>query len=164
MTAITQGLTGSGVPATQQQGGHAPGFPAPIAAVPYPGFTQWYGVQAPLALQSPHEAQQIVQQLIAQILPIAQQTIMVQVLGMAVQQLQQQLPQLIMQHVQQQLPALIAQQSMAQQQGMAQQAIGQQGMAPFFGQPGLQWAQPNVPQYPSAGLFGQVNRPFSALS
>src|SRR6266571_3546350 len=123
MTAITQGLTGSGVPATQQQGGHAPGFPAPIAAVPYPGFTQWYGVQAPLALQSPHEAQQIVQQLIAQILPIAQQTIMVQVLGMAVQQLQQQLPQLIAQHVQQQLPALIAQQSMAQQQGMAQQAI-----------------------------------------
>ena len=169
MTAATQGLTGSGVPATQQPGGLAPGFPAPIGAEQYPGFTNWSGVQAPLAFQSPHQAQQIVQQLLAQILPIAQQTIMVQVLGMAVQQLQQQLPQLIAQHVQQQLPALIAQQSMAQQQGMAQQgmpqqAIGQQGMAPFFGQPGLQWAQPNVPQYPSAGLFGQVNRPFSALS
>src|SRR6266542_2012965 len=117
MTAATQGLTGSGVPATQQPGGLAPGFPAPIGAEQYPGFTNWSGVQAPLAFQSPHQAQQIVQQLLAQILPIAQQT------------------------------------------------MTQHGPAPFTGQqPGLPWAQPTVPQYPSAGLFGQVNRPFSALS
>jgi len=159
MTAATQGLTGSGVPATQQPGGLAPGFPAPIGAEQYPGFTNWSGVQAPLAFQSPHQAQQIVQQLLAQILPIAQQTIMAQVVSVVTQQLQQYLPPLIMQHLQQQLPMLIA------QQGMAQQTMAQHGPAPFIGQqPGLPWAQPTVPQYPSAGLFGQVNRPFSALS
>src|SRR6266571_4351333 len=110
----------------------------------YPGFTNWSGVQAPLAFQSPHQAQQIVQQLLAQILPIAQQTIMAQVVSVVTQQLQQYLPPLIMQHLQQQLPMLIA------QQGMAQQTMAQHGPAPFTGQqPGLPWAQPTVPQYPS---------------
>ncbi|MFI6325174.1 hypothetical protein ACIBG8_47195 [Nonomuraea sp. NPDC050556] len=87
---------------TMQQG-YAPGFPAPL------GIEGSYGVHPQ------------VQQLVSQLLPIAQQYILPQVVSIATQQIHQQLQQLVMQQLSQ------------QQQG--QQQYGQQyGQQPQFGQ------------------------------
>jgi hypothetical protein len=158
MTAATQSLAGPGTQGNYQQAGFAPTFPAPIGAE-YQGFGQQYGYQTPQAFQFPQQSQQIVQQLMNQILPIAQQAVTAQVLSTVAQQL----PQLIGQHVQmqvaQQLPQLLWQQSGSaygwqQPGGPWQQPFGGQQFGAQYGSP---WTQ-------QPGLFGQGSRPYAGLS
>jgi hypothetical protein len=103
---------------TQQQG-YAPGFPPPLGIEqyfgqpqPYGGFPQpWSspqqlpGMQFPgqqhLATQ-PHQVQQVVQALVSQLLPIAQQVILPQVVASATQQIPYHLQQLVISQLGQQ--------------------------------------------------------------
>jgi hypothetical protein len=166
MTAATQSLTGPGTQGNYQQAGFTPAFPAPFGPE-HQGFGHQYGLQTPQASQFPQQSQQIVQQLMNQILPIAQQAITAQVLSTVAQQVQQQLPQLIGQYVQmqvqQQLPQFIGQQSGSahgwqRPDGPWQQPFGGQQ----YGSPGgLQYGSPWTQQ---PGLFGQGSRPYAGLS
>jgi hypothetical protein len=96
MTASTQGLTaqglaGSGIPS--QQGSFSPEL------LPTIGADQYFGAaQQPNAGQvPPQQVQQLIQQLVGQILPVAQQMILPQVIAQAVQLVHQQTQQLITQ-------------------------------------------------------------------
>jgi hypothetical protein len=110
MTATTQGLAGpglaTGIPAQQGTFGPgfgfvSPGFPPPIGAEQAFGLPSPYGIQAQPGYQQPLPGAvpylQAVQQLAAQVVPIAQQAILPQVIAVAMQQVHQQLPQLIAQ-------------------------------------------------------------------
>ena len=111
---------------TQQQG-YAPGFPPPLGIEQYLGQPQQYGgspQQFPMQAQFPGQqqfpwqqqlpAQQLVQSLVSQLLPIAQQVILPQVVAIATQQIPQYLQQIV-----------------AQQLGWQQQQFGQAGQTPF---------------------------------
>lgn len=140
-----QGPALHGMP-TQQQG-YAPGFPAPLgmeqylgtpqqqygsfpqySAFPQTGFaqSQFGGQQVPI--------QQVIQSLVSQLLPIAQQVILPQVVATATQQISAQLAQIVAQQVNTQL---------AQQGGWSAGA-----QLPPFAQ--NNWGQPGRP-YP--GIF-----------
>jgi hypothetical protein len=111
----------------QQYGFPTPGWPqgpygmqAPYGQFPWnPGQSQFGGQAQPgfgpqAQGQGPHQVQQAVQQLIGQILPIAQQMILPQVLALAVQQVQQHVQQLVTQLA---LPQLTGQQPTWMPQG-----------------------------------------------
>lgn len=146
-----QGLAGSGI--LPQQGTFTPGFPPSFGAEQYLGTTQQYGIptpgwpQGPYGQQAPYgqppwspgqaqfgqgtagqvpqqQVQQVFQQLIGQILPIAEQMILPQVIALAVQQIQQ--------HVQQLTAQLVMPQLTGQQPTWAHQATGPAGQ---FGRP-----------------------------
>ena len=109
MTATTQGLTGqglAGIPA--QQGTFGPGFgPFTPASLPLIGPEQYSSAPSPFGIppQLGYPQQQLgsvpyqpaVQQIAAQVVPIAQQVILPQVLAVAMQQIQQQMPYVIAQ-------------------------------------------------------------------
>jgi hypothetical protein len=105
---------------TQQYGFPAQGWPqAPYGMQPPYGQPSWSPVQGQFGGQAPpgfgqgtgqlpqHQIHHVYQQLIGQILPIAQQMILPQVIALAVQQVQQQVQQLTTQLV---LPQLTGQQ------------------------------------------------------
>jgi hypothetical protein len=110
---------------TQQQG-YAPGFPPPLGIEQYLGQPQQSGgfpQQFPMQAQFPGQqfpwqqqlpAQQLVQSLVSQLLPIAQQVILPHVVATATQQIPQYLQQLV-----------------AQQLGWQQQQFGQAGQNSF---------------------------------
>jgi hypothetical protein len=133
---------------TQQQG-YAPGFPPPLGIEQYLGQPQQYGglpqywgspqqftgggfpyqyggaAQQPRMLsqfpgQQQLPIQQIVQALVSQLLPIAQQVILPQVVAIATQQIPQHLQQLVAQQL-------------SQQAGWQQPHFGTQGQNPFGG-------------------------------
>jgi hypothetical protein len=144
MTATTQGLAGpglvTGIPASQGMygpgfGSIAPGFPSAIGPEQFFGVPSPYGVQAQLGHQQPQLATfgnvAAIQQVAAQVAPIAQQVILPQVIAVAMQQVQQQLPQLIA-HL---------------SWPMTSQQIGQWPSTPGW-------------QQPATALFGQV-RPYA---
>lgn len=155
MTATTQGLAGqglaTGIPAPQGTfgpgfGSVGPGFPPPIGAEQFFGVPSPYGAQA-YQQQTPYGTQaqpgyqqqpagslpslQAVQQVAAQIAPIAQQAILPQVIAVAMQQVHQQLLQLVAQLG---WPAAV-------------QQLGQ-------------WPHQASSQQPGMGLFGQL-RPYA---
>jgi hypothetical protein len=132
---------------TQQQG-YAPGFPPPLGIEQYLGQPQQYGgfpqqfmggdpQQHGGATQQPYmqsqfpgqqqlaaqqlPVQQIVQTLVSQLLPIAQQVILPQVVATATLQIAQHVQQLVAQQVTWQL---------SQQAGWWQPQFGQQGQNP----------------------------------
>lgn len=153
----TQGPTAQGM--SQQQRGYMPGFPPPFGLEQYlgqpsqhGGFPQYGGspqqyggfpqshmqAQFPgqqqlpwLQSQNQHnpQTQQIVQSLVSQLLPIAQQVILPQVVATATQQITAHLQQFVAQQVTWQL---------AQQGGWQQPYTGQTGgwQQTQFGQPG----------------------------
>lgn len=146
MTATTQGLAGpglaTGIPAQQGTFGPgfgfaSPGFPPPIGAEQVFGLSSPYGIQAQPGYQQQQPGAvpylQAVQQLAAQVVPIAQQAILPQVIAVAMQQVHQQ--------VHQQLPQLIAQLSW-----------------PMTG--AGQWQHQLGGQSSAMGLFGQA-RPYA---
>ena len=109
MTATTQGLTGqglAGLPA--QQGTFGSGF-GPFTAGSLPSISPEQYALAPSPFGIPSQLgypqqqfgsalhQPVVQQIAAQVVPIAQQVILPQVLAMAMQQIQQQMPYVIAQ-------------------------------------------------------------------
>jgi len=132
---------------TQQQG-YAPGFPPPLGIEQYLGQPQQYGgfpqswgspqhftggfpnqyggagQQSHMPSQFPGQQQlpiqQIVQALVSQLLPIAQQVILPQVVAIATQQIPQHLQQLVAQQL-------------SQQAGWQQPRFGLQGQNPFGG-------------------------------
>ena len=119
---------------TQQQG-YAPGFPTPLGIEQYLGQPQQlmggFPQQSYMQLQFPGQQQltgqqlpiqQIVQALVSQLLPIAQQVILPQVVATATQQIPQHLQQLVTQQVSWQL---------SQQAGWQQPQFGQPGQNPF---------------------------------
>lgn len=108
MTATTQGLTGqglAGIPA--QQGAFGPGFgpftPGSLPSISpelYSSALSPFGIPPQLGYpQQPGSVlyQPAVQQIAAQVVPIAQQVILPQVLAVAMQQIQQQMPHVIAQ-------------------------------------------------------------------
>jgi hypothetical protein len=123
-TPVTaQGLAAQGM-STQQQG-YAPGFPPPLGIEQYFGqqhfgqpqhwsSPQQYGGAMPSLFSGqqfpgqqhlgtqPHQVQQIVQALVSQLLPIAQQVILPQVVATATQQIPYQLQQLVISQLGQQ--------------------------------------------------------------
>lgn len=168
----TQGPATQGMPT--QQRGYMQGFPPPFGLEQYLGQSQQYGgfpqqhggypqqshtqwqfpgqhqltgqqfpIQ-PQQVQQPQQIQQIVQSLVSQLLPIAQQVILPQVVGTAAQQIPMYLQQLVTQQVTWQLGQQLGQQGGHQ--------FGQPGgwQQPNFGQPG--WQQP---QFTQQGQFGQ---------
>lgn len=141
-------------PATQgmstQQRGYMQGFPPPLGLEQYLGQSQQYGGGFPQQSHTqwqfpgqqqltgqqfpiqPQHIQQIVQSLVSQLLPIAQQVILPQVVGTAAQQIPMYLQQLVTQQVTWQLG-----QQGGQQGGWQQPNFGQQGwQQPQFGQQG----------------------------
>ncbi len=164
MTAAIPGFNPTGAYSAQQQpmhqqGGFTPGFGSPIGAEQQYGLQQQHGSAGQNLFQSPQ-----VQQLVSQIVQIAQQTILPQVVGLAVQQIQQQVTQLVAQQ-------LAAQQFAGQQFAGQQPYPGQQqftwqqpGMLPFTGQSSWPWAQSAGAQNPLAGLLGQPGRVYAGLS
>ena len=158
MTAAIPGFNPTGAYSAQQQpmhqqGGFTPGFGSPIGAEQY-GLQQQHGSAGQNLFQSPQ-----VQQLVSQIVQIAQQTILPQVVGLAVQQIQQQVTQLVAQQ-------LATQQFAGQQSYPGQQQFTwqQPGMLPFTGQSSWPWAQSAGAQNPLAGLLGQPGRVYAGLS
>lgn len=130
-----------------------PQVPYGMPQVPY-GMQPWnqaqtqFGNQAPSGLQQPSAGQrspqqELIQQLVGQILPIAQQMILPQVIALAVQQVQQQVQQIAAQAV----PQLAGQQPFASQQGQSQQ-----GQQPFWG------------PHAAVGQFGPITGPYAVLS
>lgn len=132
----TQGMAGQGASAPQQGPGQAPGFPAPLGIEQYLGLPQQYPQYLQQYPQYPqYQVQQVVQQLVAQILPMAQQVVLPQVVAAASQQIHQQLQQLVAQYV-----------SGQPHGGLGSQSMAGGGQPPFTGQYG--------------SPFGQAGRPF----
>lgn len=121
-TPVTaQGSAAQGM--SPQQHGYTPGFPPPLGLEQYLGQPQQYAGFP--------QIQQIVQSLVSQLLPVAQQIILPQVVATAAQQIPVHLQQLVAQQVTWQL---------AQQGGWQQPYPGQMG-----------WLQP---QFAQQGQFG----------
>jgi len=118
MTTATHPLTGQPTATSMSgpQGTFGPGFPPPIGAeqifglvpalapVPYPSTavpntTQPYGMLPWQQAITPFAFSPVVQQVAAQIAPVAQQTLLPYVIGAVSQQVQQHLPQIVAQFV-----------------------------------------------------------------
>ena len=143
----TQGPTMQGM---SPQQGYPQGFPPPLGIEQYLGQPQQYGgfppqyggspQQSPMQWQFPGQQQlsgqlpiqQIVQSLVSQLLPIAQQVILPQVVATAAQQIPVHLQQLVAQQVNSQLAQQGGWQSphLGQQSGW-QQPFAQQGQSQF---------------------------------
>ena len=130
----TQGPAMQGMPSQQ---GYMPGFPAPLGIEQYLGQQQPYGGSTQQSYMQPqfpgtqlpgqqNQIHQIVQPLVSQLLPIAQQVILPQVVATAVQQIQVYLHQFVTQQLNSQFG----------QQGWQQPQFGQQGWQQPFTQQG----------------------------
>ena len=136
MTATTQGMTGqglaTGIPAHQGTFGQGfgpftPGLLPALSAEQYPAAQVPYGISPQFGYQQQGSVPQqpAVQQIAAQLVPIAQQVILPQVLAAVMQHIQQQVPQVV---------AQLAGQFGGQQSWQSPSQLGAQPAMSQFGQ------------------------------